>query len=207
MTAIPDFVQYSLFICYYSCNRFLQDDEKRSKLLEILRENNKNDGLTIIFVETKRMADTVCGYLRDNKVHATAIHGDRTQAEREESLRAFRTGEVPVLVATAVAARGLDIPNVMHVISFDLPSDIDDYVHRIGRTGRAGNTGLATAFFTKSNRLLAPPMVKLLSDAKQEVPEWLASMARNVEANPPPTSGFGGRGRGRARPRGYGRVL
>lgn len=178
----------------------MDDNEKRSKILEVLKEQgqtNTAEGLTLVFVETKRMADSVCEYLLDNGFRATAIHGDRTQPEREEALRAFRSGEKPIMVATAVAARGLDIPNVTHVISFELPSDIDDYVHRIGRTGRAGNTGLATAFFTRSNRLLAPSMVKLLTDAKQAIPSWLQEIADDVKVNPPPTNTSFGPRRGR----------
>ena len=90
---------------------------------------------------------------------------DRLQREREEALRDFRTGRNPVLVATAVAARGLDIPNVKHVINYDLPSSIDEYVHRIGRTGRLGNKGLATAFFqSDKDSSLARSLVKILAD-------------------------------------------
>ena len=93
---------------------------------------------------------------------------DRLQREREEALRDFRTGRNPVLVATAVAARGLDIPNVKHVINYDLPSSIDEYVHRIGRTGRLGNKGLATAFFqSDKDSSLARSLVKILSDVSQ----------------------------------------
>ena len=95
-------------------------------------------GLTLVFVETKRCADSLEGYLRDNQFPATSIHGDRSQYEREAALKSFRSGRTPILVATDVAARGLDIPHVTHVINYDLPTDIDDYVHRIGRTGRAG---------------------------------------------------------------------
>lgn len=75
----------------------------------------------------------------------TSIHGDRSQKEREDALRQFRSGHTPILVATAVAARGLDIPHVKHVINFDLPSDVEEYVHRIGRTGRMGNLGKLTS--------------------------------------------------------------
>lgn len=83
----------------------------------------------------------------------------------------------PILVATDVAARGLDIPHVAHVINFDLPNDIDDYVHRIGRTGRAGKTGLATAFFNESNISLAKALPELMQESNQEVPEWLSQYA------------------------------
>ena len=80
-----------------------------------------------------------------------------------QALRSFRSGRTPVLVATDVAARGLDIPHVTHVINFDLPTDIDDYVHRIGRTGRAGKKGLATAFFSDKDSGLAKGLAELLS--------------------------------------------
>jgi ATP-dependent RNA helicase DDX3X len=96
------------------------------------------------------------------------------------------------MVATAVAARGLDIANVSHVISYDLPTDIDDYVHRIGRTGRAGNTGLATAFFNRGNKNIVSDLVNILEEANQEIPSFLESVARE-------TRSFGGRGRGRGR--------
>ena len=79
-----------------------------------------------------------------------------------QALRSFRSGRTPILVATDVAARGLDIPHVTHVINFDLPTDVDDYVHRIGRTGRAGKKGLATAFFTDKDSGMAKPLAELL---------------------------------------------
>ncbi|KAI8100001.1 P-loop containing nucleoside triphosphate hydrolase protein [Halteromyces radiatus] len=155
----------------------VEGQDKRIKLIETLQENEQNDGLTLIFVETKRMADSLCQYLVEQGKQAASIHGDRLQREREEALQAFRSGQDPILVATAVAARGLDIPNVTHVISFDVPKDIDDYTHRIGRTGRAGNTGLATAFFEDSNRFIAADLVELLKEAKQSIPDWLQQMA------------------------------
>lgn len=97
--------------------------------------------------------------------------------EREQALRSFKTGNTPILVATDVAARGLDIPRVAHVVNFDLPNDIDDYVHRIGRTGRAGKMGLATAFFNESNLSMAKPLADLMQEANQEVPAWLTRYA------------------------------
>ncbi|KXN87687.1 ATP-dependent RNA helicase ded-1 [Leucoagaricus sp. SymC.cos] len=132
---------------------YVEDNDKRSVLLDILASQPKEEmGLTLVFVETKRMADMLSDFLMTHNIPATSIHGDRSQREREMALQTFRTGRTPILVATAVAARGLDIPNVTHVVNYDLPSDIDDYVHRIGRTGRAGNTGVSTAFFNRSNK-------------------------------------------------------
>ncbi|EFX02574.1 ATP dependent RNA helicase [Grosmannia clavigera kw1407] len=165
---------------------YVEDNDKRSVLLDILHTHGA--GLTLIFVETKRMADSLSDFLINQNFPATSIHGDRTQRERERALEMFRNGRCPILVATAVAARGLDIPNVTHVVNYDLPTDIDDYVHRIGRTGRAGNTGLSTAFFNRGNRGVVRELIDLLKEANQEVPAFLETIARE--------SSFGGGGRG-----------
>ncbi|XP_028372240.1 probable ATP-dependent RNA helicase DDX4 [Phyllostomus discolor] len=149
---------------------------KREKLVEVLRSTG--DERTMVFVETKKKADFIATFLCQEKIPTTSIHGDREQREREQALGDFRCGKCPVLVATSVAARGLDIENVQHVINFDLPSAIDEYVHRIGRTGRCGNTGRALSFFDpEADRLLAQPLVKVLSDAQQDVPAWLEEIA------------------------------
>jgi len=179
---------------------WVPEEDKRSFLLDILAAAQKNPeapadpkvaSLTLIFVETKKGADSLEDYLFRNRYPVTSIHGDRSQREREDALGVFRSGRCPILVATAVAARGLDIPHVKHVINFDLPSDIEEYVHRIGRTGRMGNLGLATSFFNDKNRNLIREMVEILNEAKQEVPKWLESMA--IESR---YSGGGGGRRG-----------
>ena len=163
---------------------YVEDYDKRSVLLDILHTHGTT-GLTLIFVETKRMADSLSDFLINQNFPATSIHGDRTQRERERALEVFRSGRCPIMVATAVAARGLDIPNVTHVVNYDLPTDIDDYVHRIGRTGRAGNTGIATAFFNRGNRGVVRDLIDILKEAHQEVPSFLESISRE-------SSGFGG---------------
>ncbi|XP_052826890.1 ATP-dependent RNA helicase DDX3X [Octopus bimaculoides] len=155
---------------------WVEECEKRSYLLDLINFASP-DSLTLVFVETKKGADSLEEYLVVEGYPATSIHGDRSQREREEALRAFRNGEKPILVATAVAARGLDIPNVRHVINFDLPSDIEEYVHRIGRTGRVGNLGLATSFFNEKNKNVVRDLLELLDEAKQEIPAWLESIA------------------------------
>ncbi|KAI9810510.1 MAG: DEAD-box ATP-dependent RNA helicase [Phylliscum demangeonii] len=179
---------------------YVEDHDKRSVLLDILHTHGA--GLTLIFVETKRMADALSEFLINQGFPATSIHGDRTQRERERALEMFRTGRCPILVATAVAARGLDIPNVTHVVNYDLPTDIDDYVHRIGRTGRAGNTGRSTAFFNRGNRGVVRDLIDLLKEANQEVPAFLETIAREGGSFGGGSSGRGGRpggggGRGR----------
>ncbi|TYJ39521.1 hypothetical protein E1A91_A04G075200v1 [Gossypium mustelinum] len=161
---------------------FVHESDKRSHLMDLLHAQRENgahgkQALTLVFVETKKGADSLEHWLCINGFPATTIHGDRTQQERELALRSFKTGKTPILVATDVAARGLDIPHVAHVINFDLPNDIDDYVHRIGRTGRAGKSGLATAFFNEGNLSLARPLAELMQEASQEVPAWLTRYA------------------------------
>ncbi|MDF2144253.1 DEAD/DEAH box helicase [Knoellia sp. p5-6-4] len=118
--------------------------DKTEMLARILQA--KDRGLTIIFSRTKRTAAKVADELTDRGFAAAAIHGDLGQGAREQALRAFRNGKVDVLVATDVAARGIDVENVTHVINFQCPEDEKTYVHRIGRTGRAGNTGIAVTF-------------------------------------------------------------
>ncbi|KTW31414.1 ATP-dependent RNA helicase ded1 [Pneumocystis carinii B80] len=156
---------------------YVEDTDKKSVLLDILHTMPRG-GLTLVFVETKKMADTLSDFLLNSNFPATSIHGDRTQREREKALEMFRGGRTPIMVATAVAARGLDIPNVTHVINYDLPTDIDDYVHRIGRTGRAGNTGISTAFFNRGNRNIVRDLLELLKEANQEIPSFLESILR-----------------------------
>ncbi|PWN22902.1 DEAD-domain-containing protein [Microstroma glucosiphilum] len=179
---------------------YVEDSDKQSVLLDVIASMPQG-GLTLIFVETKRMADMLSDFLLRSNIGATSIHGDRTQRERERALELFRGGRTPIMVATAVAARGLDIPNVTHVINYDLPSDIDDYVHRIGRTGRAGNTGHATAFFNRGNRNIVRELVDLLKEANQEIPTWLEAVARESAFGGGSSRGGrggsrGGRGRG-----------
>jgi superfamily II DNA/RNA helicase len=104
-------------------------------------------GRTLVFVRTKRGADRLVKRLRAHGTDAVAIHGDKSQSQREKALARFDAGHVETLVATDVAARGIDVSDVSHVINFDAPADRDTYVHRIGRTGRAGRTGVGVTFY------------------------------------------------------------
>jgi len=159
---------------------WVEDYEKRNFLVDLLNASGP-DNLTLVFVETKQGADQLHLFLCHEGYPANSIHGDRSQRQREEALKAFRTGKTPILVATAVAARGLDIPNVKHVVNFDLPGCIEEYVHRIGRTGRVGNLGLATSFFNDKNRVLSKDIVEILTECHQEVPQWLETIAYKTQ--------------------------
>jgi ATP-dependent RNA helicase RhlE len=106
----------------------------------------------LVFSRTKHGADKIVRMLEAAGIAAGAIHGNKSQAQRERAIAAFRSGEVPVLVATDIAARGIDIPGVSHVVNFDLPDVPEQYVHRIGRTARAGADGIAIAFCSPDER-------------------------------------------------------
>jgi ATP-dependent RNA helicase RhlE len=103
-------------------------------------------GLTLVFVRTKRGADRLVKRLGKHDVHAVAMHGDKSQAQREKALARFEAGKVDTLVATDVAARGIDVTGITHVINFDAPAAREDYVHRVGRTARAGASGVGITF-------------------------------------------------------------
>lgn len=155
---------------------WVNEMEKRQNLMEILMNEDQNN-LVLVFVETKRGANELAYFLNRQQIRSVSIHGDLKQIERERNLEMFRSGQFPILVATAVAARGLDIPNVRHVVNYDLPGDSDEYVHRIGRTGRCGNLGIATSFFNDKNRGIGRDLKNLIVESNQEVPDWLHQVA------------------------------
>ena len=127
-------------------HRFLKVQHE-AKVAHLVHElNDAERGLTIVFVRTKRGCDRLVKRLRDHNVTALAMHGDKTQSQREKALARFERGEVDTLVATDVAARGIDVRDVTHVINYDMPEDRDGYVHRTGRTGRAGRSGISVTF-------------------------------------------------------------
>lgn len=149
---------------------------KKKRLLELveqeLRENRT--AKILIFVETKRTADTVAAFLSEMNIKATSMHGDRLQEQRERALRDFQKNDCPALVATSVAARGLDFSAVSHVVNFDLPKEIDEYVHRVGRTGRVGNEGRATSFFDPNKDInVQEHLRQSIIDGGQEPPSFL----------------------------------
>ncbi|RYP66816.1 hypothetical protein DL771_007614 [Monosporascus sp. 5C6A] len=154
---------------------FVDPYAKKQALLDLLC--SMKPARTIIFVNSKRMADEIDDFLFHNELPSTSMHSDRTQREREDSMRAFRSGKAPILVTTGVTARGIDVRNVMHVINFDLPNmdhgGIQEYVHRIGRTGRIGHKGIATSFYTERDEAIAPLLTLTLMETKQEIPDFL----------------------------------
>ncbi|XP_071721946.1 DEAD-box ATP-dependent RNA helicase 40-like [Rutidosis leptorrhynchoides] len=149
--------------------------EKERRLEQILVSQEPRSKV-IIFCSTKRLCDQIARSLGRN-FGAVAIHGDKSQGERDWVLNQFRNGSNPVLVATDVAARGLDIKDIRVVINYDFPTGMEDYVHRIGRTGRAGATGIAYTFFSEQDWKYAADLVKLLEGANQSVPQQVRDIA------------------------------
>ncbi len=135
--------------CYMTGN-----NEKIPLLIGLLRHMDPRR--SIVFVNTKRAADLVWGFLEGNGIKTAVISGDVPQKKRERLLQSFKSGDLPVLVATDVAARGLHIPDVSHIFNYDLPEDAEDYVHRIGRTARAGKSGDAISFACETHSFSLP---------------------------------------------------
>lgn len=133
---------------------------KDALLLELIQKQNMSS--VLVFTRTRRRATWVKSRLRAANVLAEEIHGDITQYQREKTLARYRAGAFPVLVATDVAARGLDIPAISHVINYDLPDSPHDYVHRIGRTGRAGRSGMALSFIGEGQRSLVRDIERVI---------------------------------------------
>ena len=141
-------------------HRFVHVESQGAKLGALVGELRDSDrGRTLVFVRTKRGADRLVKRLRVHEVSAAAMHGNKSQAQREKVLARFGRGEVETLIATDVAARGIDVDDITHVINFDAPGDRDAYLHRVGRTGRAGRPGAGVSFVladqTKDMRRIA----------------------------------------------------
>lgn len=133
---------------------------KDAMLLDLVLKSE--NGSMLVFTKTRRKATWVAGRLRDANIAAEEIHGDISQAQREKTMARYREGTFNVLVATDVAARGLDVPSISHVVNYDLPLTASDYVHRIGRTGRAGRTGVAHSFVSEDQRYLIRDIEKVI---------------------------------------------
>ncbi|KAM0477028.1 hypothetical protein ACHAPX_005987 [Trichoderma viride] len=203
---LQDFIQVNIGSMELAANHritqiveVVTEMEKRDRMikhLEKVMENKENK--ILIFVGTKRIADEITRFLRQDGWPALSIHGDKQQNERDWVLDQFKTGKSPIMVATDVASRGIDVRNITHVLNYDYPNNSEDYIHRIGRTGRAGQNGTAITLFTTDNQKQARDLVNVLQEAKQQIDPRLAEMTRYG-------GGGGGRGYGGYRGRGGGR--
>ncbi|HWL82295.1 MAG TPA: DEAD/DEAH box helicase [Roseomonas sp.] len=189
--------------------RLIHIDASRKRLLlaEMLRD--PAIGRALVFARTKHGADRVAKHLVAEGINAHAIHGDRSQGQRERALAEFRNGRAPILVATDIASRGIDVDGVTHVFQFDLPDTPEAYVHRIGRTARAGASGEAVAFCAPDELAKLKAVEKLIAmriPAEDRRSEAARAEAATAAPKPqPPRGGRGGRPQGAGRPQGQGR--
>ena len=153
-----------------------------AKIVHLLSCLQKTEPRVLIFAEKKQDVDAIHEYLLLKGVEAVAIHGGKDQEERLRAVNEFKSGEKDVLVATDVASKGLDFPEIKHVINYDMPDDIENYVHRIGRTGRYGQKGIATTFINKSvDQSILLDLKHLLIEAKQILPPFLIALESDSE--------------------------
>ncbi|KAM0345326.1 hypothetical protein ACHAPU_006725 [Fusarium lateritium] len=177
------------------------EPSKFHRILELLGElyDRDEDARTLIFVERQEKADDLLKELMIKGYPCMSIHGGKDQIDRDSTISDFKKGVVPILIATSVAARGLDVKQLKLVINYDAPNHLEDYVHRAGRTGRAGNTGVAVTFVTPEQENCAPGIAKALEQSGQPVPERLNEMRKAhrekvKSGKAKDTSGFGGKG-------------
>jgi ATP-dependent RNA helicase RhlE len=162
---------------------FIGAKDKRALLDELLANPAKDR--VLVFTRTKRGADRVCKQLKQSGVAADALHGNKAQNARVRALEAFRTGKVRVLVATDIAARGIDVPNISHVINYELPNEPESYVHRIGRTARAGAKGAALSFCDQSERSYLRAIEKVIRRKVTVIEHRLAETASEARVEAP----------------------
>jgi len=154
----------------------VRQEDKDEELLKFI-EDMQPDDKVIVFAGRKTKVTELSVAMAFKHIPCQSIHGDRAQEDREQALEDLRSGEVPILLATDVASRGIDIQDVTHVFNYDMPKDMEEYVHRIGRTGRAGKTGKSITLFAREDWRKAPELVKLMAEAGSEVPDWLKAEA------------------------------
>lgn len=178
------------------------EESKFSRLLELLGElyNNQLDVRTLVFVDRQESADALLSDLMKRGYTSNSIHGGKDQHDRDSTISDYKAGVFDVLIATSVVARGLDVKSLQLVVNYDCPNHMEDYVHRVGRTGRAGHTGVAVTFITPEQEKYAVDIAKALKMSKQPVPEELQTLAsqflEKVKAGKEKAAGggFGGKG-------------
>lgn len=157
-----------------------EENEKEHQLVSLLKTlTSDSTNKAIIFVETKKKVEDILKIIQREGYHANSIHGDKSQSERDYVLDSFRNGRTNILVATDVAARGLDVEDVKAVINYDYPNTSEDYIHRIGRTGRCEQTGTAYTFFTPNNARQARELLNVMSEAGQTACKELHDLAKS----------------------------
>ncbi|KAL7018138.1 hypothetical protein ACKWTF_010652 [Chironomus riparius] len=170
----------------------IDEDDKYERIVRFAQQELGKNDKAIIFCGKKDRADSLsCDFVLKG-IQCQSIHGNREQSDREQALEDIKSGEVNILIATDVASRGIDIEDISYVVNYDFPRNIEEYVHRVGRTGRAGKTGISLSLLTRSDWGVAKDLINILKEANQEVPEELLKMAERFENRKPREGGRGG---------------
>lgn len=201
-----DFIQVNIGSLDLQANKNIKqivevvpDQHEKDRRLFAFIQSEIQGQRTIIFVDTKKMADSLCRQLRQQGINALAVHGDKSQTERDWVVGEFKVGKAPIMIATDVASRGLDVKEIAFVINYDMPNDIESYIHRIGRTGRKNqkggyNEGTALSYVTPPATKVLVELVKIMDEAGFPPSPELRSLAHQGR--------FSGKGRGNYRPHG-----
>ncbi|KAJ1939556.1 hypothetical protein GGF37_004349, partial [Kickxella alabastrina] len=156
--------------------------QKDRRLIELLQKHHKSrKNRVLVFALYKKEASRIESMLQSKGYNCVSIHGDKAQHQRTDAIEQFRSGSIPLLIATDVAARGLDVPDVEYVINYTFPLTIDDYTHRCGRTARAGKRGVAYTFFTDLDKAHSGELINMLKGANMAVPENLLKFGTTVK--------------------------
>lgn len=185
---LRDYIQVNIGSLNLSANnnitqniKVCEESEKERELVELLKTiTSDSTNKCIIFVETKKKVEDILKVIQREGYQANSIHGDKSQNERDYVLESFRNGRTSILVATDVAARGLDVEDVKSVINYDYPNTSEDYIHRIGRTGRCEQTGTAFTFFTPGNARQARELIAVMAEAGQTACKELHDIAKSA---------------------------
>lgn len=179
---------------------FMDEEEKFNRIIRFAKHEMTPEDKAIIFCGKKDRADSLsCDFALEG-INCQAIHGNREQSDREQALADIKSGEVRILIATDVASRGIDVPDITYVVNYDFPRNIEEYVHRVGRTGRAERLGTSLSFLTRSDWGSAADLITIMKEAEQQIPQELQDMADRFKARKErdrSERGFGGRGGGR----------
>ncbi|XP_064453836.1 probable ATP-dependent RNA helicase DDX43 isoform X6 [Mirounga angustirostris] len=172
---------------------FLESMSPKDKVIVFVSRKavSKTSGLIVILEEALQITDFIFCFSADHlssdlilrHVSVESLHGNREQSDRERALENFKTGKVRILIATDLASRGLDVLDITHVYNYDFPRNIEEYVHRVGRTGRAGRTGISITLLTRNDWRVAGELINILERARQSIPEDLVAMAKRYEVN------------------------
>ncbi|XP_003791983.2 DEAD box protein 53 [Otolemur garnettii] len=164
-------------------NIIITTERKKRALIQEFLDNMSPNDKVLVFVNRKLVADDLSSDFGILGIPVQSLHGDREQCDREQALEDFKSGRVKILIATDLASRGLDVNDITHIYNYDFPRNVEEYVHRVGRTGRAGKTGISITLITPENSKIASELIEILKKTNQSIPEDLVKMAEQYKSH------------------------